>query len=227
MTDQGDTDDTRTGSHGDGCDGCAKGDTDGAIDTGTGRWLDRAEPLSVPLPPAVRAPLGRVLGEPPIATIEAWLGAVRRHTGGGAIDVEMLCHADGETPHRGRMDGETYHFQCFYDAVALSVLAEGPVTIRTESPEGAEIRGCADGDDLAVTPADAVFSFGVATDVTPPADGEPTLGAIYDAICPYVKAFPDRAAYERWAGTVPAVTVGLPLAGATDIAAALAAERPG
>ena len=35
--------------------------------------------------------------------------------------------------------------------------------------------------------------------------------------------FPDHGAYEQWAETVPAATVALPLAGATDVASALVA----
>jgi hypothetical protein len=217
-----DTDDARADADRDGCGCGAAAATDEEDGPGAGRWLDVADPLAATLPADVRTPLGRVLGDPPVATIDAWLTAVKRYTGGGAIDVESLCHADDGTPHRGTMDGDTYHFQCFYDAVALSALADEPVDVRTESPGGTVIEAHADGDELDVSPDGAVFSFGVATDATPPADGEPTLGAVYGAICPYVRAFPDRAAYEHWAETVPAATVGLPLAGGTEIAAALA-----
>ncbi|PSP48669.1 alkylmercury lyase [Halobacteriales archaeon QH_7_69_31] len=202
--------------------GCGSGiEPDGVGDAGTGRWLDTEEPLEVPLPADLGAPLGRLIGEPPVETIAEWLAAVRRLTDGGGIGIEHLCHADGETPHRGRMDGETYYFQCFYDAVALAALADEPVEVRTESPAGAEIKAHATAEELRVTPDGAVFSFGVERDTAPP-DGDPTVADVYDAVCPYVRAFPDRAAYERWAEEVSAATVGLPLAGATDIAAALA-----
>jgi hypothetical protein len=202
--------------------GCGSGiEPDDGAEAGAGRWLDVEEPLEADLPADLGAPLGRLIGEPPVETIAEWLAAVRRLTDGGAIGIEHLCHADGETPHRGRMDGETYHFQCFYDAVALSALADQPVEVRTESPDGTVIEARASGETLDVTPEASVFSFGVDPDVAAP-DGEPTVGDIYAAVCPYVRAFPDRAAYERWAEEVPAATVGLPLAGATDIAAALA-----
>jgi hypothetical protein len=219
MTDSNDT--TSHGAETTGCDCCATVEPDGGGDAGTGRWLDTEEPLEAPLPADLGAPLGRLIGEPPVETIAEWLAAVRRLTDGGAIGIEHLCHADGETPHRGRMDGETYSFQCFYDAVALAALADEPVEVRTESPAGAEIEAHATAEELRVTPEGAVFSFGVGPDIAAPDDG-PTVGDIYGAVCPYVRAFPDRAAYERWAEAVPAATVGLPLAGATDIAAALA-----
>lgn len=219
MTDSNET--TNHGAETTGCDCCATVEPDGGGDAGTGRWLDTEEPLEAPLPADLGAPLGRLIGEPPVETIAEWLAAVRRLTDGGAIGIEHLCHADGQTPHRGQMDGETYHFQCFYDAVALSALADEPVEVRTESPDGTVIEARASDETLDVTPEAAVFSFGVGPDIAPP-DGDPTVGDIYGAVCPYVRAFPDRAAYERWAEEVPAATVGLPLAGATDIAAALA-----
>lgn len=219
MTDSNDATTHRTETVG--CDRCASVEPDGGVDAGTGRWLDTEGPLEAPLPAGLGAPLGRLIGEPPVETIAEWLAAVRRLTDGGAIGVEHLCYADGETPHRGQMGGETYHFQCFYDAVALAALADEPVEVRAESPGGAEIEARASGETLDVTPEAAVFSFGVERDVAAP-DGGPTVGDIYGAVCPYVRAFPDRAAYERWAEEVPAATVGLPLAGATDIAAALA-----
>jgi hypothetical protein len=202
--------------------GCGSGtEPDGGGEAVAGRWLDVGEPLEAELPADLGAALGRLLGEPPVETIAEWLAAVRRLTGGGPIGIDNLCHADGQTPHRGRTAGETYYFQCFYDAVALAALADEPVEVRTESPAGAEIEAHATAEELRVTPEGAVFSFGVERDVAPP-DGDPTVADVYDAVCPYVRAFPDRAAYERWTEEVPATTVGLPLAGATDIAAALA-----
>jgi hypothetical protein len=201
--------------------GCSNSvEPDGGVEAGPSRWLDAEEPLEAELSDYLVAALSRLLGEPPVETIAEWLAAVRRLTGGGPIGIDMLCHADGRTPHRGRMDGETYHFQCSYDAVALSALADEPVEIRTESPGGTVTEARASGEALEVTPEAAVFSFGVDPDVAAP-DGEPTVGDIYGAVCPYVRAFPDRAAYARWAQTVPAATVGLPLSGGTDIAAAL------
>ena len=205
------------------CSCCGGAETDGGRESGTGRWLDEASPLEAELPPELQAPLGRILGEPPVETLGAWLAAVRQRTGDGPIDAEHLCHADEETDHVGRLDGETYHFQCFYDAVALSALVDEPVDVRTKSPDGSVVEARAVGtDELRVTPEGATFSFGIAADVTPPADDEPFPADVYGAVCPYVRAFPDRDAYERWAETVPAATVGLPLAGATEVAAALA-----
>ncbi|WP_255681802.1 organomercurial lyase [Natrinema sp. SYSU A 869] len=111
----------------------------------------------------------------------------------------------------------------FYDAVLLSAFAERPVAIRTESPDGTILEARAVGTTVStVSPDGAVVSFGVDDTVAPP-DGEPSHADIYTAVCPYVRAFPGHEAYERWADTVPAATVAMPLAGTTEIAAALVA----
>lgn len=186
-----------------------------------GHVLTSGAVLHAELPADLQATLGSLVGEASVDTLAEWASAVRRNLGGSIAPAD-LCHAGEETGHRGRVDGETYHFQCFYDAVALSGFVDEPVDIRTESPAGDVVRATADGaQTLSVTPGDAVFSFGVAEDVTPNSAGEPSLGDVYEAVCPYVKAFPDAEAYEEWAATVPAATVATPLAGATELAQAL------
>lgn len=73
------------------------------------------------------------------------------------------------------------------------------------------------------------MSFGVGTHVVPPADSSSAVersadgpSAVEANVCPYVKAFPSREAYERWADRVDAATVGMPLADGVPVAAALA-----
>lgn len=207
----------------DGCD-CCGGSREAASTTPDSqqRWIGDADPLAATLPSDVRAALGRLLGAESVETIGEWVREIRRRTGGGAIGVADLCFADEETPHRAEVDGETHHFLCFYDAVALAGLSDATVDIRTESPDGTAIEARAAGtDELSVTPGEAVFSFGVDRSVDPPSDGDPAPADIYRAVCPYVTAFPDRAAYESWAASVDAATVAMPLAGATELATAL------
>lgn len=212
-----------------GCDSCGGESTDDS--TGATRkdrpslderWLGGDDPLAAPLPADVRAGMERLLPGESVATLADWVDALRRVAAdGGPIGVDDLCHADGETPHRGTLHGETHHFQCFFDAVALAELADAPVDIRTESPGGTVVEARASGDgDLSVTPDDAVVSFGARRDVDP-SDGDPTLGDAYATICPAVKAFPDRAAYERWAADTPAATVAMPLSAGLGVARAL------
>lgn len=191
-------------------------------DATTGRWIADDSILDVELPADVQATLGRLVGEYDIETLGEWIAEIRRRTIGGPVGIEDLCHADEETSHEGKLDGKTYYFRCFYDAVILSALAETPVDIRTASPDGTVIEARASGTaDLTVMPETAVFSFGVEDSVEALAGGEPSHADVYAAVCPYVRAFPNREAYEHWVNTVPATTVAMPLEGATEIAAAL------
>jgi hypothetical protein len=185
-------------------------------------WLDDSAVLDTQLPPELQTELGRFVGKESLDTLEEWASDIRRLTGGGSIAVDDLCHASEETDHWGTVDGEQYHFRCFYDAVILAALENRPVDIHTVSPDGTVIDARAVGsDELSVAPAEAVFSFGIATDAYERSGGDPTLQDGYAAICPYVRAFPDNEAYERWATEVPAATVAMPLAGATALAGAL------
>lgn len=190
------------------------------------RWLGNPSPLDSELPTDVQSALARFLGVESVDTLGAWARAVRNRLGGNSIAVEELCHAEERTPHWGIFDGERYYFACFYDAVILAAIADRPVDVRTESPDGAPIEAHAVGsDELSVAPGDAVFSFGIDDRVDPPLEDGPTLEDGYAAICPYVRAFPSREAYLRWAEAVPAATVAMPLSGATELAAVLVGER--
>lgn len=202
--------------------GCTTTERHRTTTAGEATVIRDGDPLEVPLPEDVRAALGRLLGSDPLPTLGEWADRVGQRVGAGdGIDVEDLCHAD-DTAHWGEADGERHHFVCFYDAVALAALTDRSVDVRTESPDGTVIEARATGDgDLTVTPEEAVFSFGVATDIEAADDGEVTHADVYGAICPYVKAFPNEAAYKEWAEDVPAATVGIPLSGATGLAAAL------
>lgn len=180
------------------------------------------DPLASSLPHDVATSLGEFVGSGSIETLSQWAQAVRRQTGGGAVSMAELCIADRETPHWGIHEEERTYFECFYDAVIVAALADEPVDVRTVSPDGTVIRARAMGSThLHVRPPSAVFSFGIDDGAVQDIDGEPTLAEGYAAICPYVNAFPDEATYRHWATSVPAATVALPLAGATDLAAAL------
>lgn len=194
-------------------------------DAGTDRLVRASDPLSATLPPDLAAALGAFVGRDPVETLGEWAAVVRRRTGGGSISLADLCHADRETPHWGDHDGERYYFECFYDAVIVAALADGPVDVRTESPAGTVVRATAMGSDhLRASPAAAVFSVGIDPAAARASDGEPTPADVYAAHCPSVRAFPDAGAYDRWDADVSAVTVALPLSGATDLAAALVAD---
>jgi hypothetical protein len=191
-------------------------------DGGTAHWEPDGVGLDEPLPADLQSALGQFVGRDSVATLGEWVTEVREVTGGGSMSLEALCHTDEETGHWGEMDGERYHFACFYDAVIMAAIADEPVDIHTESPDCDVIEAHSlGGVDLSVTPESAVFSFGISTDVVTGDDG-PTLQDGYQAVCPYVKAFPNREDYEAWAETVDAATVAMPLVGATELARALA-----
>ena len=188
------------------------------------RWLEGSDVLDAQLPDGLQSAFERFVGRESVDTLGEWVTEIRRLTGGGSIAVEQLCHANEETEHWGAVDGERYYFQCFYDAVILAAFEERPVDIHTVSPGGTVVEARAVGsDELSVTPEEAVFSLGIGIDARERSDGSPTVQDGYAEICPYVKAFPDREAYERWAEEVPAATVATPLAGATEVAGALVA----
>lgn len=185
------------------------------------RVIPKSAGLDARLPAPLAKHLERLVADPPIETVADWIATVRDQTGGGGIDIGDLCHTDAVTGHWAEVGGTRYDFRCFYDAVILAAFHDDPVTIRTESPAGTVIDAQAAGTEaLTVDPASAVFSFGVASDVTPP-DGAPTHESVYRAVCPYVQAFPTTSAYHDWRRTVPATTVAMPLADATEMAAAL------
>lgn len=178
--------------------------------------------LTTELPAELRSTLGRFLGTDSVDTLGGWVAAVRYHIDGDSVTIDELCVTADETEHWGMVDDERYYFACFYDAVILAALVDRPVNIRTKSPNGTVIEVRAVGSDaLTVTPTEAVFSFGIDTTVEPPNGDGLSLERGYAAICPYVKAFPNRDAYERWDETVSAATVAMPLSGATELAAAL------
>lgn len=187
----------------------------------TDRFVVESPALEAELPPDVQTALGAFLGDGAVETLGEWIDECRRRVGGGSIALADLCHTRERSAHRGELDGIAYHFACFYDAVVLAAIADAPVDIRTESPHGTVVEARAVGtDELTVTPEGAVFSFGIDRSAASTTD-EPTLEDAYAAVCPYVRAFPTPNAYERWAAAVPAATVAMPLADATEIAAAL------
>jgi alkylmercury lyase len=184
------------------------------------RWLNERV-TNAPLPPDVANLLGQFLGEESIETLDDFVIAAREATG-GSLSIDDLCHAGRETSHRAVLEGETYHFLCFLDAIVLTHLTEKPIDIYTESPanETIEMRALPNGD-VDASPSDEVMSFGITADVKPPTDERLSSEEAFTAMCPYVKAFPTREAYERWAESVDAATVGMSLAAGVEIAVAL------
>lgn len=155
------------------------------------------------------------------ATFGEWIEAIATVFGDDwPPAIDDLCH-DDEGRHRavvGTGDGtETYRFVCVLDAILLPFLVESSVgdsagksvEVASECPEtGERVTTRASRDRIEVDPDDAVLSFGVAeTDE----HAEPTAELTYGAMCPYIHAFADRDAYDRWAAETDAPTTALPL----------------
>jgi alkylmercury lyase len=212
------------------CDCCET--TAPSIDSTTDdRWIAE-EVMNAPLPSGMKEHMSQFFGRE-IKTLDALVWAIREVTDGrddyNSLVINDLCHAGVETPHQATTADETYHFRCFYDGVALAHLANESVEIQTESPAGELIEmSVSPNGDIDVTPTDAVMSFGIATDVESSVDDTTTGPAISEIVmrimCPYVKAFSTRAAYEHWAESVDGATVGMSLAVGISIAAALTSE---
>jgi len=204
------------------CGGATR-EQNGETTEAEGRYI-KSSLIGAQLPDALAEALGDSLGTRRVDNLDEWVDEIRRRTddAGEAIGVDDLCHVEGGSPHWGEIDGERYHFRCFYDAVVLSALVDEPVDIRTETPEGETVEMRADGtEELEVEPASAVFSFGISDVAVAASEGDPDHGDMYGAVCPNVRAFADVEEYERWDEEVGAVTVAAPLEGATELAEAL------
>lgn len=186
-------------------------------------WIGDTSVQTAPLPRPVAHEMERFLTTE-VDHFGDVLQGVRSAVGTNGLAVEDLCHVEDSSDHTAETGTETFNFRCFYDGIVLATLVDSPVEVHTVTPGNKEVHlATRDGSELAVEPSDAVMSFGVASDQPVPADEVPGPRDAYEAICPYVKAFEDRAAYERWAETAPAATVGLPMDRALPIAEVLTA----
>lgn len=161
-------------------------------------------------------------GEEPIRNLADWVTVIEGWTGDHGITTDDLCQQDGPTDHRGRVDGETSYFSCFLDAILFAGLIDTDIDIRTASPDGTEIDlYLAEGTLEQIQPLDALFSFGIDERVSPDPAIRPTRSEIYQAQCPYVRAFPAIDAYQDWARNVPGITVAYPMRSVTSFTDAL------
>jgi hypothetical protein len=153
-------------------------------------------------------------------TFGAWTDAVAETFGDEwPPAVEDLCH-DEDGRHRAETEEGTYRFVCVLDAIMLPFLTDSAaVEVRSAGPEtGATVTSRVTEDGIETDPEDAVLSFGVAeTDES--AAVTPRL--TYESLCPYVHAFPDEEAYERWAARIDAPTMALPLSAGFALVRAL------
>lgn len=175
-----------------------------------------------PLPPEIADNLQSLFGtDDHPETLSAWADMLAAAFGEDwPPAVADLCH-DEEGRHRAETEGETYRFVCVLDAVMLPFLTDNSaVTVHSGGPEtGQTVVSHVSQSGIETDPEEAVLSFGVAP-VAP--ETEPTPRLTYESLCPYVHAFPEESAYERWAEETDAPTIGLPLSEGFGLARALA-----
>lgn len=154
------------------------------------------------------------LDEPP-GTLEQWVAETA-----GVLGREYVHHAPDalcvteSSRHEASVDGTPRNYRWFLDILLLPFVRDDPATVRfrSYSPiEGSVIEGTVTRNEVSVEPGAAVVSVGAATDVVSAEylDVPPSLA--FDRFCPHVQAFPDVAAYERWASTSDGVTTPIPL----------------
>lgn len=178
------------------------------------------------IPDALADQLGRIMGlEAPPETFADWVDAMVAVAERDGIDagLDALCTTD-DSPHAAAFGGETRYFQCAQDAIIVPFLLDDvdAVDVRTESPvSGERISIAVDDASVAVEPAGAVMSFGVAREVDPPAGGEPGPIQAYRYVCPYGNAFASRAEYRSWSAAVDAHTMPVSVADTVEFARAI------
>lgn len=137
------------------------------------------------------------------------------------ISVEAFFR-DDPTRHQVHLEGGVEFVPCVLDALVVAVaMSDDPVRVESTSPvDGTVVEFRVSGDDAAVSPEEAVVSFGIAPEDT---SGMPTADTVADdpriASCAYINAFPDGAAYEAWVDSSDA-TAALRLSADEAVAAA-------
>lgn len=188
-------------------------------------------PADQPIPPSLADSIQSAFDEEERpSTLDDWVTVITRLLDEAdiSVGVEELCTAS-ESRHVAGIDGTDRHFHCVLDTLVLPFLRPeaSPLAVRSRSPDGDDmIELTVSPETIEVTPAEAVMSFGHADglDVPDPDDIDPALA--YRSICPYINAFPTRAAYERWAEETPdAATMAISFPQGLELARALA-DRP-
>lgn len=155
------------------------------------------------------------LDERPV-TLEGGFSAVTERLNEAGVTVTPDDMYQSKPTRHAVCAGETVeHVPCVMDALIVAVLLDDDeVEIRSESPvDGETVRFRVTGDEVAVTPASAVVSFGLGLEES----ADPDLDSLVDALndpdtpipttCSVINAFPDSAAYEEWAAGVSEAAV--------------------
>jgi len=178
----------------------------------------------VSIPPAVGEALGALYGRDAPETGDEWVTILRetveRVEGRPPTATDLCTAADGDHVFVPDGGADAQSYRCPLDPLVYPFLTGTVGAIRSPAPDGeSEITVEVGADGIEVSHADAVVSLGVARGLE---DTDPTLATVYRDVCPYVRAFPDEAAYERWAADVDAETTALPAREGVGLARELA-----
>lgn len=129
--------------------------------------------------------------------------------GGVTITLEDMYQSE-RTRHGVHARDTIEYVPCVMDAMIVALLLDtDPVKIHSEPPEGDEtVRFQVTDEEIAVTPEDAVVSFGLGLEES----ADPDLDSLDESLndpntpipttCSVINAFPNPAAYERWSANV-------------------------
>lgn len=110
------------------------------------------------------------------------------------------------TRHAVHLGGTVEHVSCVLDAMIIALAMNShPIEIQSEPPGGGDpVQFQVTAQEIQVTPATAVASFGIANeDITDPTVfTEPIDEAVPLPSCSVINAFPDSEVYEQWAGDI-------------------------
>lgn len=141
--------------------------------------------------------------DPPETLQEAFAGMDDLLDDGARVDD---MYRSEPTRHAVHVGGTVEHVSCVLDAMIVALArTTHPIMIQSEPPsDGEPVQFRVTDQEIQVTPASAVSSFGIAhEDITDPTVfSDPIDEAVPLPSCSVINAFPDSAAYEHWAADI-------------------------
>lgn len=178
------------------------------------------------LPEAMQTELADVFPETEPLVFREWIDAWSEHIdieGGALSPMDLQATEAGPASQEIRIDAAegsvledgAAEFHGVLVPIVAALVTDDDITIETTCPsEGTDITLDSSPEGMTASPADAVVSFGVGTDVS-----AAETDALHDQLCSHAVPFSSAAAYENWAGErTDAVTVALPVEAAHDVA---------
>lgn len=145
----------------------------------------------------------------PPETLQEGFAVIEEALNEAAVDVSLDDMYQSEpTRHTVYIDETVEYVPCVMDAMIVALtLDTDPIEVHSEPPDGGEpVKFHVSDEAVAVTPETAVVSFGIAygeagTDLANVKAVMNEASAI-PTTCSIINAFPDSAAYARWAAAI-------------------------